>query len=55
MKAILVYNELKKSCNLIAWEHFGAYLWNKNFPKYGLCVETLQIIQIFIIEQIQQN
>ena len=41
-----------KSCNLIGWEHLGPYLKNKSFPKYGICAQTQQIIQIFIIEQI---
>ena len=35
----------KKSCNLVAWEHFGLYLRNKNFPKYGICAG----IYVFII------
>ena len=43
----------KKSCNLIGWKHFGSYLRNKNFPKYDIYAETQQIIQIFIIQQIQ--
>ena len=34
-------------------EHFGPYLRNKNFPKYGICAGSQQIIKIFIIEQIQ--
>ena len=29
------------------------YLRNKNFPKYGICAETQQIIYVFIIEQIK--
>ena len=42
---------IKKSSNLIGWENFGPYhLRNKNFPKYGICAETHQII--IIIEQI---
>ena len=44
---------IKKSCNLIGWEHFGPYLRNKNFPKYGIYAGAKQIISIFIIEQIQ--
>ena len=43
---------IKKPCNLIGWEHFGPYLRNQNFPKYGICAGTQQILQIFIIEQI---
>ena len=35
---------IKKSCNLIDWEHFGPYLRNKNFPKYGICAGNHQII-----------
>ena len=35
---------IKKSCNLIGWEHFGPYLRNKNFSKYGICAGTQQII-----------
>ena len=35
---------IKKSCNLIGWEHFGLYLTNKHFPKYGICAGTRQII-----------
>ena len=31
---------IKKSCNLIGWEHFGPYLRNQNFPKYGICAGT---------------
>ena len=33
---------IKKSCNLIGWEHFDPYLRNKNFPKYGICAGTQQ-------------
>ena len=33
---------IKKSCNLIGWEHFVPYVRNKNFPKYGLCTGTQQ-------------
>ena len=44
---------IKKPCNLIGWEHFVLYLKNKNFSKRGTYAETHQIIQIFIIEQIQ--
>ena len=29
---------IKKSCNLISWEHFGPYLRNKNF--HNLCRNT---------------
>ena len=35
---------IKKSCNLIGWEHFGPYLRNQNFPRYGICAGTQQII-----------
>ena len=28
---------IKKSCNLIGWEHFGPYLRNQNFPTYEIC------------------
>ena len=28
---------------------------NQNFPKYGICAGTQQIIYIFIIEQIQSK
>ena len=35
---------IKKSCNLIGWEHFGPNLRNQNFPKYGICAGTQQII-----------
>ena len=32
---------IKKSCNLIDWEHFGPYLRNKNFSRiWGLCRNT---------------
>ena len=34
---------IKKSYNLIGWEHFGPYLINKNFPKYRICAGTWQI------------
>ena len=44
---------IKKSCNLTSWEYFGPYLRNKNFPKYGICAGSQQMILIFIIEQIQ--
>ena len=47
------YGWLKKSCNLIGWEHFRPYLRDKTFPKYGICAGTQQIIQAFSIEQIQ--
>ena len=30
---------IKKSCNLIGWEHFGPYLRNKNFPYYSIAQE----------------
>ena len=46
---------IKKSYILIGWEHFDPYLRNQNFPKYGICAGTQQIIQSFIIEQIQQK
>ena len=36
---------IKKSCNLIGWEQFGSHLRNKNFPKYGICVWTQQIMK----------
>ena len=39
--------------NLIGWENFCLYLRNKNFPKYGICAGTEQIILTFIIEQTQ--
>ena len=42
---------IKKSCNLIGWEHFGSSLWKKIFPKYGICAGSQQI-WVFIIEQI---
>ena len=44
--------DLKKSSNLIGWEHFGLYLKNKIFPKNRICAGTQQIISIFITEQI---
>ena len=31
---------IRKSCNLIGWEHFGSYLRNQNLPKYGICAGT---------------
>ena len=44
---------IKKPWNLIGWEHFGLNLRNKIFPKYRICAGTKQIINIFLIEQIQ--
>ena len=41
---------IEKSCNLISWEHFGAYL-RKILPSMGFVKE--QNKQIFIIAQIQ--
>ena len=38
---------IKKTCNLIGCEHFGQYLRNQNFPKYGICAGT-QITQQII-------
>ena len=32
---------IKGSCNLTGWEHFGPYLRNKNFPKYGICCRNI--------------
>ena len=46
---------IKKSCNLIGWEHFGTYLRNKDPPKYGICTGAQEIIKVFIIEQIQRK
>ena len=35
---VLEIRLIKKSCNLIGWEHFGPYLRNQNFPKtWDLC------------------
>ena len=44
---------IKKSYNLIGWEHFNPYFRTKSFPKHGICVGTQQILKVFIIEQIQ--
>ena len=44
---------IKKSCNLIGWEHFRPYLKNQNFLKYEICAGTQEIIWIYIIAQIQ--
>ena len=44
---------IKKSWTLIGWKHFGPYLRSQNFFKYGISAGTQQIIQIFIITQIQ--
>ena len=49
---VLEIELIKKSCNLIGWEHFGPYLSKQNFPKYGICAGAQQILQILIIEQI---
>ena len=38
---------IKKSCNLIGWEHFSQYLRNKNFPKYGMFLETANNINFY--------
>ena len=48
---------IEKSHNLISQEHFGPYLWNQNFPKYGIClsIQQLQITQTFIIDQIEKK
>ena len=34
---------IKKSCNLVGWEHFCSYLRNKTFSKYLICAGTQQI------------
>ena len=47
------YGWLKKSFNLIGWEHCVLYIRSKNFPKYEISAGTQQIIKIFIAEQIQ--
>ena len=39
---------IKRSCNLIGWEHFDPYPSNKNFCKYGICAGTKQITLVFI-------
>ena len=39
------YGWLKKSCNLIGWEHFGPYLWNKNFAGLDNCRILQRIVQ----------
>ena len=52
---VLKIRLIKKSYNLIDWEHFGPYLRNQNFPKYVICAGTKQIISIFIIKQILQK
>ena len=46
---------IKKSYNLIGWEHFNPYFRTKSFPKHipTICVGTQQILKIFIIEQIK--
>ena len=38
---------IKKSCNLIVWEHFYLYLSNQNFPKYGICAVTQNNINFY--------
>ena len=44
---------LKTMQSVVGWEHFVLYLKNKIFPKYKICTGTQQIINIFILEQIQ--
>ena len=39
---------LKKSSNLIGWEHFGLYLRNKIFPQHRICAGTQQIFLIIL-------
>ena len=36
---------VKKSCNLIGWEHFDPYLWNKNFAGLDNCRILQRIVQ----------
>ena len=40
---------------MVGWEHFGLNIRNMVFPKHWICAGTQQIINIFIIEQIQTN
>ena len=37
---------IKKSWNLIGWVDFGPYLWNQNFPWYGICAGTANNINL---------
>ena len=46
---------IQKSCNLIGREHFGPYLRNQIFAKYGICAGTQQLIENFFIDQIQKK
>ena len=46
---------IKKSSNLIGWEHFGAYLRNKNFAKYGICKGTKQTNFHYSTNSIKMN
>ena len=48
----LRYGWLKNPAIWLAWEQFGPYLRNKNFPKYEICAAT-QPIEVFIINKIQ--
>ena len=43
---------IKKSCNLIGWEHFVQYLRNKNFPKHAICAGTQRTNSVKIKDQI---
>ena len=52
---VLEIRLIKESWNLIGWKHFGPYLRNKNFPKYGVFAGTQQIIWIFVTDEIQQK
>ena len=41
---VLEIGLIKKSRNLIGWKYFDPHLWNKRFPKYGICARTQQMV-----------
>ena len=44
-----------KTYNLIGQEHFGPYLRNQIFPKYGISARIQQIIWTFFTDQIKKK
>ena len=45
----------KESCNLTGRQHFGQYIKNQNFARYGIGGETSITILVFTIGYFQQK
>ena len=45
----------KESCNLIGQQHFGPYLENQKFARYGICGEISITILVFISDYFQEK